>query len=157
MELFETVCVRARSATFQTEPPKSSTDKRIGPADPSFGKPARPLDRTPRPHVANRRVGVRCPHQELKGFLMPRVTSQSWTDDQIKLLVALVERGASASRASVALKRPKLAVQNKARQLGKPFQDVRRAKAARLAREVEPLRPQHMPAFLTHQATKSGG
>jgi hypothetical protein len=88
---------------------------------------------------------------------MPRVTSQSWTDDQIKLLVALVERGASASRASVALKRPKLAVQNKARQLGKPFQDVRRAKAARLAREVEPLRPQHMPAFLTHQATKSGG
>jgi hypothetical protein len=88
---------------------------------------------------------------------MPRVTSRSWTEDQIKLLVALVESGASASRASVALKRPKLAVQNKARQLGKPFQDVRRAKAARLAREFEPIRPRHMPASLTHQAAKPSG
>jgi len=39
-------------------------------------------------------------------------------------------------RASVALGRPKLAVQNKARQLGKPFPDVREVKAARLAREI---------------------
>ena len=37
---------------------------------------------------------------------------------------------------SVALRRHKRAVQNKARQLGKPFQDVRKVKAARLAREA---------------------
>ena len=42
-------------------------------------------------------------------------------------------------RASVALGRPKLAVQNKARQLGKPFPDVREVKAARLAREHREL------------------
>ena len=79
---------------------------------------------------------------------MPRITSQSWTDDNIKLLFALVEKGASATRASVALKRPKLAVQNKARQLGKPFPDVRVVKAARLAREAEStgrLRPRPLP------------
>jgi hypothetical protein len=89
---------------------------------------------------------------------MPRVTNRSWTDDQIKLLLTLIEKGASASRASVALKRPKLAVQTKARQLGKPFQDVRRVRAARLAREAEPMgAPRHVPLAPTHQATKPGG
>jgi hypothetical protein len=70
---------------------------------------------------------------------MPRLTRNSWTSDQIDLLFSLVERGASPARASVALRRPKLAVQNKARQLGKPFQDVREVKAARLAREANEL------------------
>lgn len=67
---------------------------------------------------------------------MTRVTRRSWTPDQINLLFELIDKGVSAARASVALKRPKLAVQNKARQLGKPFQDVRDVKAARLAREA---------------------
>lgn len=67
---------------------------------------------------------------------MNRVTSRKWTTEQIELLRTLVESGASAARASVVLKRPKLAVQNKARQLGQPFPDVRGVKAARLAREA---------------------
>jgi len=67
---------------------------------------------------------------------MNRVTCRRWTTEQIELLRTLVESGASAARASVVLKRPKLAVQNKARQLGRPFPDVRGVKAARLAREA---------------------
>jgi hypothetical protein len=67
---------------------------------------------------------------------MNRVTCRKWTNEQIELLRTLVESGASAARASVVLKRPKLAVQNKARQLGRPFPDVRGVKAARLAREA---------------------
>jgi len=67
------------------------------------------------------------------------MTRRSWTQDQIDLLLALVDKGVSPMRASVALRRPKLAVQNKARQLGKPFPDVRDVKAARLAREAREL------------------
>jgi hypothetical protein len=67
---------------------------------------------------------------------MTRVMCRRWTAEQIELLCKLVESGASAARASVVLKRPKLAVQNKARQLGRPFPDVRGVKAARLAREA---------------------
>jgi hypothetical protein len=70
---------------------------------------------------------------------MARVTRRSWTPDQLNLLVSLIEKGVSPARASVALRRPKLAVQNKARQLGRPFQDVRNVKAARLAREANQL------------------
>jgi hypothetical protein len=62
---------------------------------------------------------------------VPRLTSRSWTQQQIDLLLGLVEKGISPMRASVVLRRPKLAVQNKARQLGKPFPRVRKAKAAR--------------------------
>jgi hypothetical protein len=67
---------------------------------------------------------------------MVRVTRRSWTPEQINILLALVEKGVSAVRASIVLGRPKLAVQMKARQLGKPFRDVREVKAARLAREA---------------------
>ena len=67
---------------------------------------------------------------------MTRVTRRSWTQDHIDLLFALIDKGVSPMRASVALRRPKLAVQNKARQLGKPFPDVREVKAARLEREA---------------------
>jgi hypothetical protein len=67
---------------------------------------------------------------------MTRVTRRSWTQEHIDLLFSLIDRGVSPMRASVALGRPKLAVQNKARQLGKPFPDVREVKAARLAREI---------------------
>lgn len=67
---------------------------------------------------------------------MRRITNRSWTPEQIQLLSSLVDKGASAVRASVVLKRPKLAVQNKARQLGKPFPDVREVRTARLLRET---------------------
>src|SRR3954451_25336425 len=71
---------------------------------------------------------------------MGRVTSRSWTPEQIALLLSLVEKGASPLRASAPLRRPKLAVQNKARQLRRPFQDVRTVRSARLAREAEILK-----------------
>jgi hypothetical protein len=56
---------------------------------------------------------------------MTRITRQTWTDDQVNLLKSLLSKGASPARASVLLKRPMLAVQNKARQLGTPFPDRR--------------------------------
>ena len=68
---------------------------------------------------------------------MPRRTRQSWTPEQIDLLRSLVARGASVARASVALKRRCLAVQNKAREIGTPFPHAREVRAARLAREAE--------------------
>jgi hypothetical protein len=68
---------------------------------------------------------------------MPRVTCRSWTADQITLLCALVDRGVSPARASVVLKRPRLAVQNKARELGKPFADFRKVRAMRLTKEAQ--------------------
>jgi hypothetical protein len=67
---------------------------------------------------------------------MVRVTRRSWTPEQISILLSLVGKGISPVRASVILGRPKQAIQNKARQLGKPFRDVREVKAARLAREA---------------------
>jgi hypothetical protein len=68
-----------------------------------------------------------------------RVSRRSWTSVQIDLLCDLVQKGVSPARASVVLKRPKLAVQNKARQVGQPFPDVRDVRAARLAREISQL------------------
>jgi hypothetical protein len=67
---------------------------------------------------------------------MNRLACSKWTAQQIELLCTLVDSGASAVRASVVLKRPKMAVQNKARQLGRPFPDVRNVRAKRLAREA---------------------
>jgi hypothetical protein len=71
---------------------------------------------------------------------MPRITCRSWTAEQIKLLCALVDRGVSPARASVVLKRPRLAVQNKARELGRPFADSRQVRAMRLTKEADARR-----------------
>jgi hypothetical protein len=68
---------------------------------------------------------------------MVRVSRRSWTPAQIELLLALVQKGVSPARASVILKRRQVAVQTKARQLGKSFPDIRDVRAARLARELE--------------------
>jgi hypothetical protein len=86
--------------------------------------------------------------------VMTRITRRSWTPEQIDLLRALIDQGASPARASVALKRPQLAVQNKARQLGKPFPDIRNVRAARLAREAiqrEAIERRH-EALVNHEA-----
>jgi hypothetical protein len=50
---------------------------------------------------------------------MVRLSRLSWTPEQIELLLTLVQKGVSAARASVVLKRRQVAVKNKARQLGK--------------------------------------
>jgi hypothetical protein len=91
---------------------------------------------------------------------MTRVTRRSWTQEHIDLLFALIDKGVSPMRASVALRRPKLAVQNKARQLGKPFPDVRDVKAARRAREARELeaierREQHRIASAAPESSQT--
>jgi hypothetical protein len=63
----------------------------------------------------------------------------AWSSEQIDRLIAMVESGASPAKAAAALGRRTIPVQNMARRLGKPFQDVRRVKRERLAREIEQL------------------
>lgn len=65
---------------------------------------------------------------------MPRVTSQTWTELQLEQLRALVRKGASVARASVALKRTRDAVQNKAREIGSPFATQRELKQSQKMR-----------------------
>jgi hypothetical protein len=77
---------------------------------------------------------------------MLRVNRGPWTTEEITLLCELVEKGASPVRASVVLKRPKLAVQNKARKLRRPFADSRKLRAARLKREASELKVATPPA-----------
>jgi hypothetical protein len=86
-------------------------------------------------------------HRNSMDLRMPRVTCRSWTADQI----ALVDRGVSPARASVVLKRPRLAVQNKARELGKPFADFRKVRAMRLTKEAQARK------IIEHAAQSSSG
>lgn len=55
--------------------------------------------------------------------------SRPWTEADIAQLAAIQESGASANRASVALKRTVVAVRSKARELGMPFPGRRKRKA----------------------------
>jgi hypothetical protein len=68
---------------------------------------------------------------------MARLTCRSWIAERLELLCALVDRGVSPVRASVVLKRPRLAVQNKARELGRPFAGSGQMRAIRLTREAQ--------------------
>jgi hypothetical protein len=52
-------------------------------------------------------------------------TTQTWTSEQIEKLETLHAQGASAFRASAALKRPTASVRAKAREIGKPFATIR--------------------------------
>jgi hypothetical protein len=52
-------------------------------------------------------------------------TKYSWTPEEVEKLARLIASGASAARAAAALGRKIMAVQVKARSIGKPFQTVR--------------------------------
>jgi hypothetical protein len=67
---------------------------------------------------------------------MRRSRKQAWTPEQLERLSRLISEGASAVRASAALKRTIVAVQTKANSLGTPFPLMRKVKAERLAREM---------------------
>src|ERR1700730_11468675 len=67
---------------------------------------------------------------------MRRSRKQAWTPAQLDRLSRLISEGASAVRASAALKRTIVAVQTKANSLGTPFPLMRKVKAERLAREM---------------------
>jgi hypothetical protein len=57
--------------------------------------------------------------------------NKSWDDQENERLKALVSSGASAGRASIALKRTILSVQIQARKLGTPFPDIREERRKR--------------------------
>jgi hypothetical protein len=59
-----------------------------------------------------------------------RPINKTWTPEDIARLIGLAESGATVLRAAAALRRPATAVQNKARQLGKPLIGIRASKAA---------------------------
>jgi GcrA cell cycle regulator len=60
-----------------------------------------------------------------------------WTPEHIARLEELARSGASAARASAALRRTISSVRIKANSLGTPFPSVRQAKTDRAAREAE--------------------
>lgn len=58
-----------------------------------------------------------------------RAINKTWTPEDVDRLISLAESGATVLRAAAALGRPATAVQNKARQLGKPLVGIRQARA----------------------------
>jgi hypothetical protein len=74
------------------------------------------------------------------GAGFPRQTmkcNRAWDEEQISKLKTLSIGGASLLRAAAALRRPKLAVQSKARELGFPFIGVREGKRRQQAKCAE--------------------
>jgi hypothetical protein len=59
-----------------------------------------------------------------------RPINKTWTSEDIARLIELAESGATVLRAAAALRRPTTAVQNKARELGKPLIGIRKSRAA---------------------------
>jgi hypothetical protein len=59
-----------------------------------------------------------------------------WTDEEIARLKSLQASGATAARASVALKRSKSYVREKPRELGIPFATLRERKMRQASREA---------------------
>lgn len=68
---------------------------------------------------------------------MKRITTRTWTPEQIEELRKLVETGASPHRAAARLKRSVTSVQNKAKTEGFPFADRRSVKRLQRTREAE--------------------
>jgi hypothetical protein len=64
-----------------------------------------------------------------------RRLSRPWSDEDTELLKKLHAAGASALRASVALKRNKSRIMDKARKLGVPFASLRERKKQQAERE----------------------
>ena len=59
-----------------------------------------------------------------------RPINKTWTPEDIARLISLADSRATVLRAAAALRRPATAVQNKARELGKPLLGVRDSRAA---------------------------
>jgi hypothetical protein len=71
--------------------------------------------------------------------------SRRWTPQEIERLLQLVAEGASAARASVALKRSLATVRTKANALGTPFVPIRKSRKQRLEREKLRFRRAELP------------
>lgn len=67
---------------------------------------------------------------------MPRVTSRSWTPDDLEQLRKLALNGASPARAAARFNRSIPAVQIRAKREGFPFEDVRKVKRDMRKREA---------------------
>jgi hypothetical protein len=59
-----------------------------------------------------------------------RPINKTWTPQDIARLTSLSDSGATVLRAAAALRRPAMAVQNKARELWKPLVGIRASMAA---------------------------
>ena len=75
---------------------------------------------------------------------MRKLLSRPWTEDETALLRRLVASGASAVRASVALKRNKLNLMAKARALGTPFMTMREQKKMQARAEEQQRQEQRL-------------
>ena len=74
-----------------------------------------------------------------------RNLSRRWTEEDDALLRELVSAGASASRASVAMKRNRGNVMLRARRLGTPFPTLRAQRVKRMRAEEEQREKQGLP------------
>jgi hypothetical protein len=79
-----------------------------------------------------------------------RKLSRLWTEEDDALLRRLVASGASATRASVALKRSKTHTQARARELGTPFPDLRVQRQKRMRAEQEQRKKEGLPPEPPH-------
>lgn len=64
---------------------------------------------------------------------MKHITNRTWCDADLLSLKEMVARDVSAARASVALRRPIVAIKSKAKLLGCPFPDDRALRRRRRA------------------------
>ena len=67
---------------------------------------------------------------------MKRITSVSWTPEQLEILRKMQAKGLSAERAALALKRSKHSVRTKAIELGVPFPSTQDMRRKRLEQEA---------------------
>jgi stalled ribosome rescue protein Dom34 len=66
---------------------------------------------------------------------MTHVTKRTWTPDDLRRLQEMAERGYSAARAAVALRRRIAGIKVQPKKIGCPFPDERVLKRERRARE----------------------
>ena len=76
---------------------------------------------------------------------MRKLLSRPWTEEDTALLQRLVATGASAARASVAMRRNKGNLVAKARELGTPFMTLREQRKVQAEAEEQQRQEQGLP------------
>jgi hypothetical protein len=70
---------------------------------------------------------------------MTHVTNRTWMPDDLRLLQEMADRGVSAARAAVALRRSINSIKIQAKKIGRPFPDERVLKRERRSREQQAI------------------
>ena len=81
-------------------------------------------------------IGRGLPLLPLSFLAMPRITSVSWTPEQLEIIRTMYAKGASVDRVAVALKRSKHSVRTKANEIGVRFPTARELRRKRLTQEA---------------------